>query len=118
MIRFFPSTIRDLRESIYDTAIYVFSPRLLGPSYTGPCASVRRTSDGEELDIDFVSDLMDESAISTHCGASDGYISYYNQGTKADGRPSEFAQKIYDGSSVLKLNTKPAGLFNLNVSTF
>ena len=44
--------------------------------YSGPCITVRRSTDSEELDIGYgPDDLVDIAAIATFCGAGSGFVS-------------------------------------------
>lgn len=64
----------------FQSAALAFSFRKLRYSYTGPCIRVRRSSDSTEQDIGFVNDVLDEAALTTFVGASNGHVvTWYNQ---------------------------------------
>ena len=64
----------------FQNAALAFSFRKLRYSYTGPCIRVRRSSDSTEQDIGFVNDVLDEAALTTFVGASNGHVvTWYNQ---------------------------------------
>lgn len=54
----------------YPGAEFAFSTRLLSSTYTGDCMRVRRSSDGNLLDVGFVDGYLDVDAIETFRGAS------------------------------------------------
>jgi len=107
-----------------------YSVRKLDINYSGSCMKVRRDSDNVELDIGFDSNGdVDTSAIASHCGSANGFVSvWYDQanigGTAKNQTQSTASQqpKIYDGSAVITENGKPAIDFDgssdrLNCST-
>jgi len=94
-------------------AIAALSVRKLRSDYTGSCLQVTRASDSTTQDIGFVDNLLDTSAISSFCGASEGHVSaWYDQTT---GTIYEFARSgvtnspfIYDGANIItSSNGKP-----------
>jgi hypothetical protein len=91
-----------------------FIPAQLWSDYAGAAIRVRRASDDAETDINYVNGLLDESAISSHCGASEGFITtaYDQSGNSNDWSQSTttLQPKIYDGSAVIKINGYPAML--------
>jgi hypothetical protein len=90
-----------------------YSVRKLSSSYSGSCMRVRRDSDDTETDIGFVDGWLDEAAIASFCGASNGYVSImYDQsgnGRDASEQSDNDAREpqIYDGVSVFQSNGKP-----------
>jgi hypothetical protein len=54
----------------YPGAEFAISTRLLSSTYTGDCMRVRRSSDGNNLDVGFVDGYLDQTAIETFRGAS------------------------------------------------
>lgn len=61
-----------------------YSLRKLRAAYTGACIRVRRSSDNAEQDIGFVANLLDTTALTTFCGAGDGFVRWwYDQSTAA-----------------------------------
>ena len=94
-------------------ALAGFSVRLIRFGYSGNCLKVRRSSDNSELDIGFDSNGdLDISAIETHCGSSDGFVSvWYDQsgnGNNVTQGVTSLQPKIYDGSAVVQDNGRPA----------
>ena len=94
-------------------ALAGFSVRLIRFGYSGNCLKVRRSSDNSELDIGFDSNgNLDISAIETHCGSSDGFVSvWYDQsgnGNNVTQTVTSLQPKIYDGSAVMQDNGRPA----------
>ncbi len=104
--------------TIYDDAIYIFSPRLLRSAYVGPCGRVKRDSDNAEQDINFVGGVIDEASIISFCGAANGYFNFYNQGTDSSNYPTSFNTRIYDGSAIDKINGFPALYFNGSITSW
>ena len=103
----------DLLLEDYPGAVLACSVRKISGAYTGDCMTVRRASDNTEQDIGFdASGNLDTAAIATFCGTSNGYVSkWYDQ----SGNSNDWVQtgassqpQIYDGSQVLKVNTKPS----------
>jgi hypothetical protein len=109
----------------YTGASVGYSLRKLRTAYTGYAVEVYNGS--SYADIGFSNDELDTTALATHCGSSDGFVSkWYDQ----SGNSNTAAQtvtgsmpKIYDGATatVVTENGKPAvefsGLFSLNMST-
>jgi len=97
----------------YSGAAAAYSLRQLSNSYSGNTVKVRRASDNAELDISFSNGELDTSAISTHCGSSDGFISvWYDQSGNLNNATQSTAAsqpKIHDATTgVLTENGKPA----------
>ena len=103
----------------YPGAIGAWSLRRLNTNYTGDCVRVRRTSDNSEQNIAFdTNGVIDQSALSTFCGNSDGFVrTVYGQnasGTTGVGNDASRATatqqaKIYDGTTgIITENGKPA----------
>jgi len=99
--------------SLYLTFYAGYSVRKISDVYNGPCMEVRRSSDNSYQDIGFtVGGDLDESALTTFCGAGDGYIRrWYDQGLYQqdiyNDSNSNQPQIVSDGS-VIKENGKPA----------
>ena len=89
----------------YSGAAAAFAFIRLRSGYLGDCIKVRKTVSGTttELDIGFVDNELDTSAISTFCGSADGFISVkYDQSTNGNNQTQTTATKqpkIYDGAS-------------------
>lgn len=99
-----------------------FSTRRLLASYTGPALRVRRSSDGDELDIPFVGGALNVGAMLAFVGASVGTVSvWYDQSGNsfdaANTLPS--AQPvIVNGGYVINTNGFPALFVNQNNLNF
>jgi hypothetical protein len=64
----------------YDDARFAISFRKLRGSYSGDCIRVHRSSDATELDIGFVNDYIDTTALLNFVGSGTGYIvKFYDQ---------------------------------------
>lgn len=82
------------------------------------CLRVRRSSDNSETDIGYVGKELDQSSLTSFCGAGDGFVTkWYNQMT--DGASGNFAQttaadqpEIVTSGSVLILHSKPVFKFS------
>ena len=88
-----------------------YSVRKLRTAYTGDCMRVRNGS-SVELDIGFDSSgNLDESALLTHCGSGDGFVTIWYDQTGNNGylqQPTDTLQsKIVSSGSVLKANGNP-----------
>jgi hypothetical protein len=103
----------------YTGAAAAYSVRRLNSSYTGACMRVRRDSDNTEQDIGFdANGDLDTAAIATFVGSgNNGYVRYwYDQSTAGGtGSGNDAGQatagnqpQIYDGTSVITENGKPA----------
>ena len=97
----------------YSGAAAAYSLRKLSGTYSGNAVKVRRASDNAELDIGFSGGGLDTSAIATHCGSSDGFVSvWYDQSSNTNDASQSTAAsqpKIYDGTTgVVTENGKPA----------
>lgn len=63
------------------TSLYAYSLRKLRSSYISNCVRVRRSSDNLELDIGFINNSIDTSALLNFVGSNDGFVSvWYDQG--------------------------------------
>tara|TARA_R100000951_G_scaffold9678_2_gene8476 strand:- start:1230 stop:2123 length:894 start_codon:yes stop_codon:yes gene_type:complete len=97
----------------FSGAAAAYSLRLLSNSYSGNAVKVRRASDNAELDIGFSNGSLDTSAIATHCGSNDGFVTtWYDQSGNARNATQTnqaIQPKIYDGTTgtVLDNNNKP-----------
>ena len=118
-----PASSSDLLLDTYTGAAAAYSVRKLDKDYTGNCMKVRRDSDDAEADIGFDgSGGVDQSAIATHCGASNGFVSVWydmsgnaNNATQAT---SGSQPQIYNGTAVITRNGKPLIESTENVTSF
>lgn len=97
----------------YTGAAAAYSLRKLRTAYTGYCIEVRRSSDDTTLNIGFTAaGVLDESALTTFCGAGDGFVrTWYDQSTNGRNATQATASsqpQIVDDGTVLSLNSKPA----------
>lgn len=100
----------------YTGAAAAYSYRKLRSAYSGNCIRVRRSSDNTEQNIGFSNNVLDELSLTTFCGASDGFIAkWYDQSGNANDliQSTTTAQpKIVSSGVVLKVNSRPAGLWD------
>lgn len=98
-----------------------YSVRKLRTAYTGNCMRVRNSS-SVELDIGFDSSgNLDESALLTHCGSGDGFVTiWYDQSGNGFNMVQATTSRqplIVSSGAVIKVNGKPA-LFKDTTSQF
>jgi hypothetical protein len=96
---------------IYAGSQAAYSLRLLRAGYTGAAVQVRRSSDNTTQDIGFSGVDLDTSALTTFCGAGDGFVArFYDQAGSNDLiQNSTSAQpQIVNSGSVITENGKPA----------
>ena len=64
----------------YPSATAAYSLRKLRSAYSGSAIRVRRSSDNTELNIGFVSNVLDTASLLTFCGAGNGFVTtWYDQ---------------------------------------
>lgn len=102
------------------TGAWSVSRRLL-TSYTGSLIRVRRSSDNTEQDIGYIADgSLDETALTTFCSATDGYVvTVYAQTGSANYTQATTGKqpKIVASGTVNTNEGKPALLFITGAST-
>jgi len=95
----------------YSGAAVGYSLRRLRTAYSGDCIKVRRASDSTELDIGFVSNVLDTASLATFCSGTDGFVSvWYDQSGNAKPMFNTLASrqpKIVTSGSILLENGKP-----------
>jgi hypothetical protein len=100
----------------YSGAAAAYSLRLLRSAYTGDAIRVRRASDNTELDIGFVSNELDTSALTTFCSGTNGFVkTWYDQsgnGYDATQTTSANQPQIVSSGSVILENGKPTAQFD------
>ena len=94
-----------------------YSVRKIRDGYTGSALRIREDSGNTETDIGFDSNGdLDTAAIASHCGANNGYVvTWYDQsgnGYDATQATKTNQPQIYNGSSVITKNGKPAAQFD------
>lgn len=97
-------------------ATLAYSVRKLRSTYTGSCLKVRRSSDNDELDIGFVGQNLNTSALTTFVGAGDGFVTtWYDQsfsGVNPVQATTTKQPRVVVGGVVQTENGKPAILFD------
>jgi len=87
---------------VFTTDVAAWSVRKVRSSYTGYCMEVYNGTSYSDIGFDSNGDL-DASAIATHCGSNDGFVSkWYSQGTTTKTfyqTDSTLMPQIYDGTS-------------------
>jgi hypothetical protein len=100
----------------YSGAAAAYSLRRLSSSYTGKAIRVRRASDNTELDIGFVGQNLNTSALTTFCSGTNGFVkTWYDQsGNARDATQTTAANQpqIVSSGSVITENGKPAVQFD------
>lgn len=100
----------------YTGAAAAYSLRKLRTAYTGYCIEVRRSSDDTTQNIGFVNNVLDESSLTTFCGAGNGFVkTWYDQvgsNNVTQGTTANQPQIVSSGS-VLTENSKPAIYFDI-----
>jgi hypothetical protein len=103
----------DLLLEDYPGAEAAYSVRKIRGAYTGDAMRIREDSGNTETDIGFDSNGdLDTAAIASHCGSANGYVvTWYDQsgnGNHAAAAVTTKQPQIYDGSSVITDNGRPA----------
>lgn len=97
---------------LYPSAAAAYSLRKLRTAYTGSAIRVRRSSDNTEQDIGFVSNNLDTTALTTFCGAGNGFVTtWYDQSGNAQNatQTTQANQpQIVSSGSVILESSKPA----------
>lgn len=87
---------------------FMFSFSLANTAYTGNCIRLRRSSDNLEVDIPYVNGFVDELAILSHCGTSNGFIvTQYDQSGNDNHASSNTLQIVFSGV-IFKRNNRIA----------
>ena len=100
----------------YPGASAAYSVRLLKSDYTGSAIRVRRSSDNAEQDIGFSGGNLDTSALTSFCGAGNGFVTtWYDQsgnGYNTTQGTAANQPQIVSSGSVLTTNGKPSANFD------
>jgi hypothetical protein len=103
--------IESLLLDFYPNAAAAYSVRKLKAAYTGSAIRVRRSSDNTEQDIGFVSNVLDTFALTSFCGAGNGFVTtWYDQsgnGRNATQTTASNQPQIVSSGSVITYNGKP-----------
>ena len=109
---------------LYPSAAAAYSVRKLRSAYTGFCLQITRPSDFATLDIGFVNNVVDTTAITTFVGAQNGYvIKWYDQSGNGN-NASVFSAvstnnpKIVLSGTLITQNGKPSLNFVINPFQF
>jgi hypothetical protein len=101
---------------LYPSAAAAYSLRKLRTAYSGSAIRVRRSSDNTEQDIGFANNVLDTSALTTFCGANNGFVTtWYDQsGNGNNGIQTTAANQpqIVSSGSIITQNGKPSLLFD------
>jgi SPP1 family predicted phage head-tail adaptor len=101
---------------LYPSAAAAYSLRKLRTAYTGSAIRVRRSSDNTEQDIGFVGNDLDTTALTTFCGAGNGFVTtWYDQSGNANNatQTTQASQpQIVSSGVIVLINTKPGLSFN------
>jgi SPP1 family predicted phage head-tail adaptor len=101
---------------LYPSAATAYSLRKLRTAYTGSAIRVRRSSDNTEQDIGFVGNDLDTTALTTFCGAGNGFVTtWYDQSGNANNatQTTQASQpQIVSSGVIVLINTKPGLSFN------
>lgn len=94
----------------YPGSIGAYSLRKIRSGYSGDCIEVYNGT--SYADIGFSNNLLDLTALASHCGSNDGLVSkWYDQSTQGNTAVqtnSTLMPKIYDGTTGVELdNSKP-----------
>lgn len=96
----------------YPNAAAAYSVRKLRAAYTGSAIRVRRSSDNAESDIGFSGGNLDTSALTSFCGAGNGFVTtWYDQSGNARNATQTTAAnqpQIVSSGSVILENGKPS----------
>jgi hypothetical protein len=100
----------------YPSAAAAYSLRQLSSSYSGDAIRVRRASDNAELNIGFVANELDTSALTTFASGTDGFVTtWYDQsGNSNDATQSTAGNQpqIVSSGSVNIEGIKPSTTFD------
>jgi hypothetical protein len=100
----------------FPSAAAAYSLRKLRSAYTGSAIRVRRASDNTELDIGFVLNQLDTSALTTFCSGTNGFVkTWYDQsGNARDATQTTAANQpqIVSSGSVILEGIKPTFTFD------
>ena len=102
---------------VYPGAYSAYSFRKLRSAYTGNCIQVRRSSDNTLLNIGFVNNVLDTTALLNFCGAGNGFINIWydqsgNTGRNQTAVTSANQPQIVSSGSLILVNGKAA--YSLN----
>ncbi|MEP6804446.1 MAG: arabinofuranosidase catalytic domain-containing protein [Flavobacterium sp.] len=100
------------------TAFYAYSLRRLSANYTGMCIRVRRSSDNEEMDIDFLENKINTAGLISFVGSDDGFVSvWYDQSGNGKNKTQVISlhqPKIVSSGNIILENELPTLSFDLS----
>lgn len=103
---------------LYPDAVSAYSLRKLRTAYTGDAIRVRRPSDGNFIDVEFVNNELDVSAVEAFCFGTDGFMqSLYDQSGNANNQTQTASSpqpQIVNSGSLITLNEKATSRFGSN----
>lgn len=111
-----PSSFSGFLDSIPTDCAFAFGIRRLSGSYTGALIRIIRASDSTEMDIGYIGEDLDASAVSSFCSGTTGYIvkAYDQSGNGRDAIGKNYGTNldslpiIYESGAVTSLNGQPA----------
>ncbi len=102
---------------LYPNAAAAYSVRKLRTAYTGNAIRVRRSSDNAESDIGFSGANLDESALTSFCSGTNGFVTtWYDQSGNANNAINTTAAnqpQIVSSGSVITQNSQPILKFSI-----
>ena len=108
--------IQPLLLDLYPNAAAAYSLRKLRNAYSGSAIRVRRSSDNAEQDIGFVGSNLDTTALTTFCGAGNGFVTaWYDQSgnlRNATQTSATFQPQIVSSGNVILKNGTPSIQFD------
>jgi hypothetical protein len=110
------NVVQPLLLDTYTDAAAAYSVRKLRTAYAGSAIRVRRSSDNAEQNIGFSGNDLDTSALTTFCGAGNGFVTtWYDQSGNANNAIQTTAAnqpQIVSAGAVLLQGTKPTLRFD------
>lgn len=107
----------DLLLDLYPSAAVAYSLRKLRTAYTGSAIRVRRSSDNTEQNIGFdVNGNLDTTALTTFCGAGDGFVTTWYDQSGNENNATQTTQanqpQIVSSGVIILAGSKPSIVFD------
>jgi len=103
---------------LYPNAVVAYSLRQLSTSYNGSAIKVRRSSDSNEQDINFVANELDTTSLLSFVGSGSGFIpTWYDQSGNTNNQFQSSASpqpNTVDSGTLVTLNGNPTARFGFN----